>query len=48
MFDQRPANKRTWARVETDQRPVIEQGFAEAVRRDQDQQTLWTQAFIIE
>jgi len=37
----RPANKRTRARVEADQRTVIEQAFAEAVRRDPDQQMLW-------
>ena len=37
----RPSNKRTWARVEADQRTVIEQAFAEAVRRDPDQQMLW-------
>ena len=29
-----PCRKRTWARVEADQGTVIEQGFAEAVRRD--------------
>ena len=34
-------NKRTWARVEADQGTVIEQGFAEAVRRDPDQQMRW-------
>jgi len=37
----RPENKRTWARVEADQGTVIEQGFAEAVRRDPDQQMRW-------
>ncbi len=37
----RPANKRTWARVEADQRTVIEQGFEEAMRRDPDQKMLW-------
>jgi hypothetical protein len=37
----RPVNKRTWARVEADQRTVVEQGFAEAVRRDSDQQMVW-------
>jgi hypothetical protein len=37
----RPQNKRTWARVEADQGTVIEQGFAEAVRRDPDQQMRW-------
>jgi len=37
----RPANKRTWARVEADQKTVIEQGFEEAVRRDPDQKRLW-------
>ena len=34
----RPENKRTWARVEADQGTVVEQAFAEAVRRDPDQQ----------
>ena len=34
-------NKRTWARVEADQRTVIEQAFAEAVRRDPEQQLRW-------
>jgi|OpeIllAssembly_1097287.scaffolds.fasta_scaffold19668_2 hypothetical protein len=37
----RPENKRTWARVEADQGAVIEQAFAEAVRRDPDQQLRW-------
>ena len=37
----RPTNKRTWARVEADQGTVIEQGFAEAVRRDPDQRMRW-------
>ncbi len=37
----RPENKRTWARVEADQGTVIEQAFAEAVRRDPDQQLRW-------
>jgi len=37
----RPQNKRTWARVEADQGTVIEQAFAEAVRRDPDQQLRW-------
>jgi hypothetical protein len=37
----RPANKRTWARVEADQKTVIEQGFEEAVRRDPDQRMCW-------
>ena len=37
----RPENKRTWARVEADQGTVIEQAFAEAVRRDPDQELLW-------
>jgi hypothetical protein len=37
----RPQNKRTWARVEADQRTVIEQGFAEAVRRDPHQRMRW-------
>jgi hypothetical protein len=37
----RPENKRTWARVESDQGTVIEQAFAEAVRRDPDQQLRW-------
>jgi hypothetical protein len=36
-----PENKRTWARVEADQGAVIEQGFAEAVRRDPDQKMRW-------
>jgi hypothetical protein len=37
----RPQNKRTWARVEADQGTVIEQAFAEAVRRDPDQTLRW-------
>jgi hypothetical protein len=37
----RVQNKRTWARVEADQRTVIEQAFAEAMRRDPDQQRRW-------
>ena len=37
----RPVNKRTWARVEADQATVVEQGFAEAVRRDPDQRMVW-------
>jgi hypothetical protein len=37
----RPVNKRTWARVEADQGTVVEQGFAEAVRRDPDQRMVW-------
>jgi hypothetical protein len=37
----RPENKRTWARVEADQGTVIEQAFAEAVRRDPDQKMRW-------
>ena len=37
----RPENKRTWARVEADQGAVIEQAFAEAVRRDPNQQLRW-------
>lgn len=37
----RPENKRTWARVEADQGTVIEQAFAEAVRRDPDQTMRW-------
>jgi len=37
----RPENKRTWARVEADQGSVIEQAFAEAVRRDPDQRMRW-------
>ena len=37
----RPSNKRTWARVEADQGTVIEQGFAEAMRRDPDQRMCW-------
>jgi len=36
-----PENKRTWARVEADQGSVIEQAFAEAVRRDPDQRMRW-------
>ena len=36
-----PENKRTWARVEADQGSVIEQAFAEALRRDPDQQLHW-------
>jgi hypothetical protein len=46
--DQAPArkrprvqNKRTWARVEADQRTVIEQAFAEALRRDPEQTQRW-------
>jgi hypothetical protein len=34
-------NKRTWARVEADQRTVIEQAFAEALRRDPEQTQRW-------
>jgi hypothetical protein len=37
----RPSNKRTWARVEADMGTVIEQGFAEAVRRDPEQKMRW-------
>jgi len=37
----RPENKRTWARVEADQGTVIEQAFAEAVRRDPHQEMHW-------
>jgi hypothetical protein len=37
----RPERKRTWARVEADQGTVIEQAFAEAVRRDPDQKMRW-------
>ena len=37
----RPERKRTWARVEADQGAVIEQAFAEAVRRDPEQQMHW-------
>jgi hypothetical protein len=37
----RVKNKRTWARVEADQRTVIEQAFEEAVRRDPEQQRRW-------
>jgi hypothetical protein len=36
-----PQNKRSWARVEADQGTMIEQGFAEAVRRDPDQKMRW-------
>jgi len=36
-----PQNKRTWARVEADQGTVVEQAFAEAVRRDPDQKMHW-------
>jgi len=36
-----PSRKRTWARVEADMGTVIEQGFAEAVRRDPDQKMRW-------
>ena len=36
-----PQNKRTWARVEADQGTVIEQAFAEALRRDPEQQMHW-------
>jgi hypothetical protein len=34
-------NKRTWARVEADQGAVVEQGFAEALRRDPEQRMRW-------
>jgi hypothetical protein len=37
----RPENNRTWARVQADQGAVIEQAFAEAVRRDPDQTMRW-------
>ena len=37
----RVQNKRTWARVQADQGTVIEQAFAEAVRRDPNQQLRW-------
>jgi hypothetical protein len=37
----RPERKRTWARVEADQGTVIEQAFAEAVRRDPEQKMHW-------
>ena len=37
----RPQRKRTWARVEADQGTVIEQAFAEAVRRDPQQKMHW-------
>jgi hypothetical protein len=37
----RPQYKRTWARVKADQGTVIEPAFAEAVRRDPDQQLRW-------
>ena len=37
----RPQRKRTWARVQADQGTVIEQAFAEAVRRDPDQTMRW-------
>ncbi len=37
----RPENKRTWARVQADQGTVIEQAFAEAMRRDPDQTMRW-------
>ncbi len=36
-----PCRKRTWARVEADMGTVIEQGFADAVRRDPDQKRRW-------
>ena len=36
-----PCRKRTWARVEADMGTVIEQGFAEAVRRDPEQKMRW-------
>jgi hypothetical protein len=36
-----PSRKRTWARVEADMGTVIEQGFADAVRRDPDQKMRW-------
>jgi len=34
-------HKRTWARVEADQKTVIEQGFQEAMRRDPEQRRQW-------
>ena len=34
-------NKRTWARGEADQGAVVEQGFAEALRRDPEQRMRW-------
>ena len=37
----RPQNKRTWARVEPSQGAVIEEAFAEALRRDPDQRMCW-------
>ena len=37
----KPANKRTWARVEADQGTVLEQGFEEALRRDPQQRMRW-------
>ena len=36
-----PCCKRTWARVEDDQKTVIEQGFEEAIRRDPQQRMRW-------
>jgi hypothetical protein len=36
-----PCCKRTWARVEDDQKTVIEQGFEEAIRRDPEQRMRW-------
>jgi hypothetical protein len=36
-----PCRIRTWARVEDDQKTVIEQGFEEAIRRDPGQRMRW-------
>lgn len=37
----RPQHKRTWARVEPSQGAVIEEAFAEALRRDPEQRMCW-------
>jgi hypothetical protein len=37
----RPSNKRTWARGEAEMGTVVEQGFAEAMRRDPGQRRRW-------
>lgn len=36
-----PESKRTWARLEQDMAATIEEGFAEALRRDPDQKMRW-------
>ncbi len=37
----KPSNKRVWANITDDMGSVIEQGFAEALLRDPDQQMQW-------